>query len=874
MKSIFKWLLIKALKIALRIRYKINIQGLEEILSSKGTLFLSNLTTEIDPLLLFLVLYDNISVKILIPKDLCRRYWLWRLYSILGFGFLPPYAEEIGLGLKKKVLEAVEALSKGENLIIFPEGKMLLSPFDKISNSFTLSILKKDGEDITLVRIQGMWGSSFSHFLLGIEGPNNSLGSIFITILKNGIFLLPKRKVVIEFQRPAIEFKRDECNQFLETFFREPPLAKYGLRETKKGLYLVPYGFWQKEVKIKPLFLTNTEIKIDEVSESIKREVIAEIALLCKKKPGEISSTQNLYMDVGLNSLDVTELVIFLEEKYHRKVRFEHLRTVEDVILAAAGKVERFVVGREVHQNAQIWAEDKTIRNLGFATGKTIVEAFLQICDKHQSALACADFSYLMSYGRMKSLALGLALEFQKLEGQNIGVMIASGQMMNIIVIALMMAKKIPVLLNWTLGNRYLEEAIQKAHLQVILTMESSLKLIPYPLSPKIEGILHFYEEIRESTTFHEKKKTLALSRMKGLKLLKYLSYKEVKEEDTAIIIFTSGSEKSPKAVPLSHKNLLNNQKGAVSLLDFKNDDVLFGMLPSFHIFGFSLTNLMPLLYGMKAVFYSNPLDMNACLDLIQRWKITVLCTTPTLLKKLLSFEDKEKMKTIRLFIVGAEKASAELFHKVKEMGAQLIEGYGVTECSPIVTLNHLHEDHQGVGFPLPSVTIKVVDPLTKKELAIAEQGLILVHGPNVFSGYLGFDADPFIYLDSTKWYVTGDLGYINTRGALTITGRLMRSIKIGAEMISFAVMEEILQKELEKEFHHKDKPLKLAISARENETKLVLFCNYPVSLDRANALLHVAGLSNLFRLQEVRLIDPFPLLATGKVNFKDLDRL
>lgn len=892
MNYLLKWLIIFSLRIAIRLRYKVKYKGLREVFKKtggNGILFLADITTELDPLLMLLGLFPALNIKTLISKDLYNLHWIKVLDLRLGAISVPPYLKVGGTyqatRIDQKIAEIREGLLQGEHYLVFPTGQLKITEFDQSGSKLAYELLKDNpGCKVMLIKIHGMKGSAFSHRVLGLDfKPVESLWACFKTVLKNGIFFMPRRKVVIEFAPPPEDFPyqadKQAMNAYLQAYYNGPfDPGRYGMKAPVKGCYLVPHFFWQKEVELKPHIPAKTELTLADVSDEIKEDVLAEIAKLSKKPVSTLSFEQNLFMDLELSSLDVTELLVFLEEKYSKKADFEHLKTIEDVVLTAAGRVKKYVVAKEVAVNAELWAKDQSPRELGYPEADTIIETFLKICDRQGNALACADYSFLMSYNRMKSLIVGLAKEFQALEGKNVGVLMASSQMMNIIVLALMLAHKVPVMINWTLGNRHLEEVIDKAEIKAILTMGFFLKMITYPLSPKVQSCLLSFEEIREAATTHEKRKGLNLTRESADKILKHFHSSAVKGKDPAVILFTSGTEKSPKGVPLSSENLLSNQKAAIQGLEFTKEDVVFGLLPSFHVFGFSITNILPLLYGVRVVYHANPLDMKAALDMIPRWKITIVCTTPTFLKVLLALGNKELFKNVRLFIVGAEKTPKELFQAVADLGtgAKLIEGYGITECSPIVTLNKLNEEPNGVGYPLEGVELLIVDPESKKPLSQGQKGLILVHGPSVFYGYLGSEKDPFLHIHNKKWYVTGDLGFINAEGALQLSGRLTRSIKLGAEMISLAAVEEALESGFKDIAHDPKKPLKLAVMGKENEQgamKLILCCNYELSLERANAILKEAGFSNLFRLEEVKLIDPFPVFATGKVNYPEVER-
>src|SRR6185503_12759331 len=198
--------------------------------------------------------------------------------------------------------------------------------------------------------------------------------------------------------------------------------------------------------------------------------------------------------------------------------------------------------------------------------------------------------------------------------------------------------------------------------------------------------------------------------------------------EDTTVILFTSGTESTPKGVPLTHANILSNLRGAYEYADFNDKDVLLGMLPPFHSFGFVITGLLPLLAGLGTVFSPNPTDGRRIASVIEHWGVTICCSAPTFLKTILRVSKSSQVKSLLLVVVGAEKAAPELFEKMHSLNPNttMIEGYGITECSPILTLNPLQAPPQGVGLPLPEVELLVIHPETHEPVQRREVGLIL----------------------------------------------------------------------------------------------------------------------------------------------------
>jgi long-chain-fatty-acid--[acyl-carrier-protein] ligase len=301
--------------------------------------------------------------------------------------------------------------------------------------------------------------------------------------------------------------------------------------------------------------------------------------------------------------------------------------------------------------------------------------------------------------------------------------------------------------------------------------------------------------------------------------------------------------------------------------------------LPPFHSFGFSISCLFGVLTGLKVASSPDPTDGRKLAMGVEKWGVTIICGAPAFLRGLLKAATPEQLSTLRLCVTGAEKAPAELFSMMKDFGKEgiLIEGYGITECSPVLTVNPIIGLHRGVGQPLPGVEIAIVHPETFEALPLDMQGLILVRGPNIFSGYINNDVNsPFVEHDGKSWYVTGDLGFLDREGYLTISGRLKRFIKIGGEMISLASIEDVLQKVVSNNGSaiHLEGP-SLAISAKEisgERPRIVLFSCLPITVDEVNNSLKQAGFSNLVRISSVVELKEIPLMGTGKINYRVLE--
>jgi long-chain-fatty-acid--[acyl-carrier-protein] ligase len=352
------------------------------------------------------------------------------------------------------------------------------------------------------------------------------------------------------------------------------------------------------------------------------------------------------------------------------------------------------------------------------------------------------------------------------------------------------------------------------------------------------------------------------------------------------VVLFTSGSEKAPKAVPLTHRNVLSNQKAAVEFFELTREDSLLGFLPAFHSFGTTVTGLLPILSGFRVVRHPDPTDAGGLLRKLDAYKPTLLAGTPTFVGYILDRASAGQLSFLRMVVVGAEKCPQALFDLCARVApnARLVEGYGITECSPVVSGNPPNDIRPGtIGKALPGVEVCAVNVRTVLDehgdvrhdlepghiIGPDQQGMLLVAGPTVFPGYIGDAPSPFRELNGKRWYVTGDLAEIDRDGFIHFQGRLKRFLKIGGEMVSLPALEEPLARLLPPT----DKGPRVAVEGVEEEgkRKIVLFTTEPVTLDWANEKLEQAGFHGIMRLDEVQQLPAIPVLGTGKTDYKVL---
>ena len=347
-----------------------------------------------------------------------------------------------------------------------------------------------------------------------------------------------------------------------------------------------------------------------------------------------------------------------------------------------------------------------------------------------------------------------------------------------------------------------------------------------------------------------------------------------VKLRDTAVVLFTSGSESLPKAVPLTHANLLTNLRDLCRVFPFDGNDRLIGILPPFHSFGLTATLLLPLCSGVPVVYHPNPTEGGVLARLIEAYRVTLLVGTPTFLTGILRAVRGREIDALQAVISGAEKCPEQVFETIAQRWPHLkvVEGYGITECSPAVALGDVSAPRPGtIGRVLPSVEHAIMDLETGRRVTPGTPGMLLVRGPSIFGGYLNVEgASPFVEFEGKTWYRTGDLVSEDGQRILTFAGRLKRFVKLGGEMISLPAIEEVLARRYVRPTD--DEPV-LAVEATpvELNPELVLFTVRDLNRADVNACLKEAGLSPIHNIRVVRRLDKIPTLGTGKINYRAL---
>ena len=853
------------------LRYRIEIDGLERLKELRGpVLVLPNHPGHIDPVLVMTQLGAEIPLRPLVVSFMYQPFYLnplMRFISALEVPDMVAHSHSAREQVEPLIDAVVAGLDRGEKFLIYPAGKIERNGLEQIGSTRAVAdiLARRPDTTVVLVRTAGVWGSMTT---FAPSGQEPSLPEKFVRALgvlaANLIFFVPRRRVkmTIEVFEPGSlpGTTREKLNPWLEAWYNrglstepvfEPYHFLFGPRtfdypRPKSGL----------DVPVEKITSATWQAVLEILEERLKRPLAEE-----EKTPATLLET------LGLDSLDRMDLAQIIEQRFG--FRSEHVATtVGELGGLAQGLVE--AEPGEALKVPEAWQAPRAGPEAAFSVlAPTILEAFARQALMHPNEAAAADdLSGVVTYARMLTGARLMAKRFAPLPGDAVGLMLPASVAADTALMALLWAHKLPVLLNWTTGPVNLDHAAKVMGLRRVVTSRKFVDRV----GVKIEGVEYvFLEDVRKGIGKFEALATLLGVRFFPGRVLAELP--RIGPDDTAVVLFTSGSEKAPKAVPLTHRNIMTDVQAGASALGFRRGDVLLGFLPPFHSFGLSGNIVLPLAGGLRVVHHADPTDAAGLVRKIAAYQPTLLLTTPTFFSYILNAAKPADLASLRIVITGAEKCPDALFTRAKEITPRAIlsEGYGITECSPVVSVSRPGDLRPGtIGPPLDGVEVLVVDPDSMEPLGVDRRGLLLVHGPTVFPGYLHYDGpSPFHEHNGKRWYITGDLARVDADGFIHFAGRLKRFLKAGGEMISLPALEEPLASA----YPPGEKGPQVAVEGVETASgrRIVLFTTADLKLAAANALLAGAGFRGIMRLDKVLRVDALPLLGTGKIDYKVL---
>lgn len=513
---------------------------------------------------------------------------------------------------------------------------------------------------------------------------------------------------------------------------------------------------------------------------------------------------------------------------------------------------------------------------------KPLTRAFLKAARQRPRQFAMADgktpkLSFLDTL--IKTVFLARRLRPLWADQKMVGILLPPSIPGALVNWAALLLGKVPINLNYTTSNEALASCAKQCELKTVVTSKAFLEKVP--LTPP--GQIIYAEDLAEKPGLGEKIAALLSAKLFPARLLEWFLgvKKPATLDDTATIIFSSGSTGEPKGVILSHFNLASNAEQIEQVFHLHDGDRILGILPFFHSFGFTGTLCLPALTGIGVVFHVSPLDAQAIGALISKYKVTMLLSTPTFLNSYARRCPPEAFGSLRIVMAGAEKLPERIAQGFEDhFGIRPLEGYGCTECSPVVAVNtydfraayfrQVGAKRGTIGHPLPGVGVRVVDVDTGEAAGVGKPGLLFVRGPNVMVGYLNRPEKTAEVLKD-GWYNTGDIAAVDEDGFLRITDRLSRFSKIGGEMVPHIKVEEKLHELLQADGQV------LAVTAIPDEKKGErLAVVHTLNEEKLKECLEKMAKSDLPALWKPRpdqflFVEKLPYLGTGKLDLRKL---
>ena len=867
------------MKLLFKLRYNLEIKWLDQLDYDWPVLLLPNHPSLLDSILIELLGSKHKKLAPVVYEWNYNKPVVRKLIDLYDPIIVPDIIkEEKTKNISKINNQIINKLKNNEWILLFPSGWIHTQWYTKLRRKkLTYEIMQEIPENTKIIglRIRWLWWSMFSKAWKGTT-PNPLIQFLkaFLIIIANFIFFVPKRNVSVQLEDITKELKQksnsnlEEFNKYLESFYNQQGTEK---------LRYIKHFFYYNNVKNKKLpevieysddfFQRSKTINHSVLGDNEKNQIINKIKEIKEfDNKVEISPTQSLVSDLYFDSLDLSEIKTFIKNNFPNcsNPPILELKIVQDLFEMAAGKspnettppycnLKTSKQGKKLLENFE--------RNYHSNLPGFIVNSLKE--NKNQPFIRDQKFWQLTKKDYLTK-AYVLSCYLQKIKWKYIWIMLPATTSASVVLTAFYLAGKIPVMMNRTLDKNWFDHCFNFSNINYILTSKEFYENIKnnFLEEYKKNWYFIFMEDVAGNLQITDKIKWIT----------KYLISYIPKQDSQAVILFTSWSETLPKAVPLTHKNIIENIRWSIKIFNIKDCNILLGFLPPFHSFWFTVNTLLPLLTWLKMAYTPNPYDWETIKNIIRHCGITALTSTPTFFKIILNHSGEADLQSLRYVILGGEKVWNEIYNNFRNYNkeATVIEWYGITECSPVITIDPMENPKLGSAWiPLPGLDLKIISSETMEPLWTNQEWIICVKWESIFRWYPDKDIpSPFVTINNETYYNTKDMGYIDNEWYLYITWRLKRFVKIAGEMISLPYIEGILTEW----FQQTDSPeIAVKWEETEDEVKICVFTTLDLSKEQLNNYLWKQQVSNIIRIDKVIKINEMPILGTWKIDYKNL---
>lgn len=532
-----------------------------------------------------------------------------------------------------------------------------------------------------------------------------------------------------------------------------------------------------------------------------------------------------------------------------------------DMPNAPTAKARRRLAGEAMRREMQNMLFSSTQIN-------TLFQSFLDAISTYgRSSVLVEDMRQVEeTYGELlkKSLALGKLTAKITQPNENVGVLMPNVTNTICLIFGLSAFGRIPAMLNYTAGSAGIQNACTAACVKTIISSREFIQTAK--LEETVAGLtgvnIIYLEDLRQQFSWLDK-----LWLMGFALWFPGLAATKCNPNDPAVILFTSGSEGKPKGVVHSHSTILANIAQIKSIIDFSMQDKFMMVLPLFHAFGFTCGAILPLVAGSRMFIYPSPLHYRVIPEVIYDRGCTVLFGTSTFLGNYAKFANPYDFYKLRYVVAGAEKLNDEVRKTwMDKFGIRILEGYGATECAPVLAVNTPMASKPGsVGMLIPALESRL-----EQVPGITEGALLSVRGPNVMLGYYLYENPGIIQANHEGWHSTGDIVHIDEEGFLFIKGRVKRFAKVAGEMVSLETVENIASHASPQHQH----AATTQIDAQRGENILLFTTDSDLNRDQLSTSAKTLGNPELAIPRKIIVLEELPLLGTGKTDYVTLKKM